>query len=84
MNQKLIKRVGAALLTGVMMLGTAAGPMGSLPAVYAVEAAAETEGFSVAFKPDCDLLPEDFPRPCFQMEFNHLLPWVLEEPNSYQ
>ena len=52
MNQKLIKRVGAALLTGVMMLGTAAGPMGSLPAVYAVEAAAETEGFSVAFAQD--------------------------------
>ena len=52
MNQKLIKRVSAALLTGVMMLGTAAGPMGSLPAVYAVEAAAETEGFSVAFAQD--------------------------------
>ena len=42
-----------------------------------------TEGFSAAFKPDCDLLPEDFPHPCFQMEFNHLLPWVLEEPNPY-
>ena len=41
------------------------------------------EGFSAAFKPDCDLLPEDFPRPCFQMEFNHLLPWVLEEKNPY-
>jgi hypothetical protein len=41
------------------------------------------EGFSAAFKPDCDLLPEDFPRPCFQMEFNHLLPWVLDEPNPY-
>ena len=52
MNQKLIKRVSAALLTGVMMLGTAASPMGSLPAVYAVEAAAETEGFSVAFAQD--------------------------------
>ena len=41
------------------------------------------EGFSAAFKPDCDLLPKDFPHPCFQMEFNHLLPWVLEEPNPY-
>lgn len=52
MNQKLIKRVSAALLTGVMMLGTAAGPMGSLPAVYAVETAAESEGFSVSFAQD--------------------------------
>lgn len=41
------------------------------------------EGFTAAFKADCDLLPEDFPRPCFQMEFNHLLPWVLEEKNPY-
>lgn len=41
------------------------------------------EGFSAAFKSDCDLLPKDFPHPCFQMEFNHLLPWVLEEPNPY-
>lgn len=41
------------------------------------------EGFSVAFKTKCDLLPRDFPQPCFQMEFNHLLPWVLEEANPY-
>lgn len=41
------------------------------------------EGFSVAFRPDCDLLSKDFPQPCFQMEFNHLLSWVLKEPNPY-
>ena len=41
------------------------------------------EGFSVGFKTACDLLPEDFPRPCFQMEFNHCMPWVLEKPNPY-
>ena len=32
------------------------------------------ENFSVGFKSDCELLPDDFPRPCFQMEFNHCLP----------
>ena len=41
------------------------------------------EGFSVGFKNSCDLLPDDFPRPCFQMEFNHQMPWVLEVPNPY-
>lgn len=39
--------------------------------------------FSVAFKTTCDLLPEDFPRPCFQMECSHGLPWLLEEKNPY-
>ena len=42
-----------------------------------------TEDFSVAFKTQCDLLPENFPRPAFQMELNHLLPWLLEEKNPY-
>lgn len=42
-----------------------------------------SEDFSVGFKTSCDLLPDDFPRPCFQMEFNHRLPWVLEELNPY-
>ena len=41
------------------------------------------EGFSVGFKNPCDLLPEDFPRPCCQMNFGFVLPWVLEEPNPY-
>lgn len=39
--------------------------------------------FSVGFQSACDLLPEDFPQPCFQMEFNHCLPWLLEEKNPY-
>lgn len=42
-----------------------------------------TEGFSVAFKSQCDLLPDDFPAPAIQMEFNHCLPWLLKEPNPY-
>lgn len=41
------------------------------------------EGFSAGFKNECDLLPDDFPRPCCQMEFEHVMPWVLEEPNPY-
>ena len=43
-----------------------------------------TETFSAAFKTACDLLPENFPKPCFQMETQYLLPWVLEEPNPYE
>ena len=41
------------------------------------------EGFSVGFKNECDLLPDDFPRPCCQMEFEHVMPWVLPEANPY-
>lgn len=41
------------------------------------------EGFEAAFKPDCDLLPEDFSRPCFQMEWSGVFPWVLDKPNPY-
>ena len=41
------------------------------------------EGFSVGFQNHCDLLPEDFPKPCCQMHFNYTLPWVMEEPNPY-
>ena len=41
------------------------------------------ESFSVAFRTECFLLPEDFPRPCFQMEINHRLPWLLKEKNPY-
>lgn len=40
-----------------------------------------TEAFSAAFNPECWLLPDDFPRPCFQLEVFFQLPWVLEEPN---
>lgn len=42
-----------------------------------------TGDFSVGFKTACDLLPVDFPQPCFQMEFNHRLPWLLKERNPY-
>lgn len=42
-----------------------------------------SDGFSVAFKSQCDLLPDDFPAPAIQMEFGHRMPWVLEGPNPY-
>lgn len=38
-----------------------------------------SEKFDAAFGPECDLLPEDFPQPCFQMDVLFHLPWVLEE-----
>jgi len=41
------------------------------------------QNFSVGFKTACDLLPEDFPRPCFQMETDCRLTWLLEEENPY-
>lgn len=40
-----------------------------------------SENFSAMFGPECWLLPEDFPRPCFQMDVVFQLPWVLEEEN---
>ena len=51
-----------------------------LPGEYPYDLA---EGFSVGFKNPCDLLPEDFPEPCCQMNFGFVLPWVLKEPNPY-
>lgn len=44
----------------------------------------EIGGLSFGFSEDCSLLPEDFPRPCLQMEVLLRLPWVLEEPNPYE
>lgn len=41
------------------------------------------QNFSVGFQTACALLPEDFPRPCFQMELDYRLPWLLEEENPY-
>ncbi|MBR0283159.1 MAG: hypothetical protein IJQ81_16475 [Oscillibacter sp.] len=42
------------------------------------------DGVSVACCSDCDLLPDDFPQPCFQIEFwFERLPWLLDEPNPY-
>lgn len=38
------------------------------------------EGFQVNFDEDCDLLPENFPRPCFQCNVSMRLPWLLKEP----
>lgn len=37
--------------------------------------------FVAMFTPECFLLPEDFPKPCFQMDVMFQLPWVLEERN---
>ena len=40
-------------------------------------------GCAVWFRKECDLLDEAFPRPAFQMEIDFLVPWVLNEENSY-
>ncbi len=48
MKHKLIKKLGAALLTGVMLLGTLSGPLAPLTAA-AAEAIVQAEGLSVAF-----------------------------------
>lgn len=49
MNHNLCKKLGAVLLSGVLLFGGAAGPLASLPTVSAVEAQEEAEGFSAAF-----------------------------------
>ncbi|MBQ9493685.1 MAG: hypothetical protein IJR54_08135 [Oscillibacter sp.] len=55
------------------LLGGGAGPAPTL-----------ADGVSVSCDAACDLLPEDFPRPCFQVEFwFDRLPWILPEPNPY-
>lgn len=42
------------------------------------------DGVSVSAAAECDLLPDDFPRPCFQIElWFYRLPWLLDEPNPY-
>lgn len=40
-----------------------------------------SEDFRAAFGPECWLVGEDFPQPCFQMDVIFTLPWVLEEEN---
>ena len=40
-----------------------------------------SDEFDAMFGPECWLLPEDFPKPCFQMDVVFQLPWVLEEEN---
>ena len=49
MNQRFVKRVGAALLSGAVMFGAMAGPLAAMPVASAVELAAESEGLSVSF-----------------------------------
>ena len=49
MNHKFTKKLGAALLAGIMMFGALPGSPAPLPAAAAVEATAEAEGFSAAF-----------------------------------
>ena len=49
MNHNLCKKLGAVLLSGVLLFGGAAGPLALLPTVSAVEAQEEAEGFSAAF-----------------------------------
>ena len=39
------------------------------------------EKFDACFHTECHLLPDGFPRPCFQMDVIFGLPWVLEEEN---
>lgn len=39
------------------------------------------EKFDAYFAQECWLLPEDFPKPCFQMDVMFRLPWTLEEEN---
>ena len=41
------------------------------------------EGVEAAFGQECHLLPEDFPRPCLQLNLEWRLPWLLEEKNPY-
>lgn len=37
----------------------------------------------IAFGPECHLLPEDFLRPCVQLNLEWRLPWLLHEKNPY-
>lgn len=59
---------------------TAGGPP---PGCLHGEWLALAEGVEAAFGPECHLLPEDFPRPCVQLNLEWRLPWLLEEKNPY-
>jgi len=37
----------------------------------------------VTFNQNCRLLRKDFPRPAIQLDFTAVVPWVLDEPNTY-
>ena len=41
------------------------------------------DGFSFSFTNQCQMADVDFPRPLIQMDFYAVLPWVLEEENTY-
>ncbi len=44
------------------------------------------DNFEVGFKNECDLLPDSFAKPCFQMDIFADLPWVIErgdDPGYY-
>lgn len=40
------------------------------------------DDFNVAFRDKCDLLPIGFPLPCFQMEIDARIPWIIEAENE--
>lgn len=58
---------------------TAGGPS---PDHLSGEWLALVEGVEAAFGPECHL-PEDFPRPCVQLNLERRLPWLLHEENPY-
>lgn len=41
-----------------------------------------TPDFELLVCEDCSLLPPDFPRPCFEVDFYCRLPWLLEMPST--
>lgn len=43
-----------------------------------------TEQFWVAFTQETNLVPRYFPQPTLQMEIQAALPWVLQQPSSYE
>ena len=64
-------------LTGALTAGGP--PSGQLCGAWLTLA----EGVEIAFSPECHLLPEDFPRPCVQLNLEWRLPWLSENKNPY-
>lgn len=42
-----------------------------------------SKDFHVSFQEDCSLVEDGFPKPVLQMEIEANIPWVLDEPNSF-
>ena len=42
------------------------------------------KSFRIWFKKECTLLPDSLPPPAIELEFTADIPWVLDEPNSYE